>query len=223
MSDALMRDTRPRSRRVNRGSGGIKFRKAWKYKGRTEELLREILATAPRPVLHVCSGSSSLGDVLVDIDHAKADVKGDARNLPFRNVGTVLIDPPYHMPLDERARFVAGCLAAIRPGGLFILHAPWMPREKKGFVLEDVEVRKPGKGLGFPQAPILVSIYRVGKLKKSKVSRWRKAPTKEWAVRQGLKPGALDEPREYCMAAENHNAGVENDCICSACHPEGAP
>lgn len=186
-----MSDNRPTSRRVNRGSGGIKFRKAWKFKGRTAELLREILATAPRPIVHVCCGSSSLGDVLVDIDHANADVKGDARQLPFRDVGTVLMDPPYQMPLDERARFVAGCLATIRPGGLFILHAPWMPREKKGLTLEDAEIRKPGKGLGFPQAPIIVSIYRVGKLRSSKVSRWRRAPDKKWAVKRGMRPGAL--------------------------------
>lgn len=188
-----MVDSRPRSRRVNRGSGGIKFRKAWKFKGRTDELLREMLATAPRPIVHVCCGSSSIGDVLVDIDHENADVRADACNLPFRDVGTVLMDPPYQMPIHIRARFVAGCIEAIRPGGLFILHAPWMPREKKGLVLEEAEIRKPGKGLGFPQAPIIVSSWRIGKLKRGSAARWRKAPDERWAIRSGMKPGALRE------------------------------
>lgn len=60
----------------------------------------------PRPVLHLCSGSSTLGSIRVDRYHPNATIKADAFRLPFKDhsFGTVVYDGPYDWSLQQRLR-----------------------------------------------------------------------------------------------------------------------
>ncbi|HWH08287.1 MAG TPA: hypothetical protein VNX21_03740, partial [Candidatus Thermoplasmatota archaeon] len=127
----LLRDDRPR-----KGHGGLQYRQAWSFKDDAEDEIRRQLETCPRPVVHLCSGASRVGDVHADIHHPGADVRADARRPPFRGVGTVVMDPPWKMPVDARWEFVRGALSAIRPGGVLLLYAPWMPQISRSCELE---------------------------------------------------------------------------------------
>lgn len=136
-------DTRIASGRTSKAHAF--FRPAWKFPPGIQRQVEAVLVECPGPILNVCSGASRLGDVRVDIVHPAADVQADARALPFpdESFGTVFIDPPYKMPgndLVERQRVVSEAGRVIRPGGVLLLHAPWMPAP--GWAdLEDVWVR----------------------------------------------------------------------------------
>lgn len=136
------------------------YREAWAWKGTTEGWLEQQLATAPRPHLHVCSGSSALGDVTVDLAHPDAMVRGDARALPVkdRSAGTVLMDPPWRMLMAEKQAFITEAGRVLRPGGLLLLYAPWWPTPLWA-ELEQAWVRVNGKHqLPFPA--VLLSRWR---------------------------------------------------------------
>lgn len=96
------------------------FREGWRW-GRDvdawfeQETSRLDLA---RPLLHLCSGSSKLGDVRVDAFHELANVRATAFALPFRDgsVPTIVVDPPYEWDLRARIRFGKE-IARIHAGG----------------------------------------------------------------------------------------------------------
>jgi SAM-dependent methyltransferase len=139
----LMADQRLRTGRTSKAHAY--FRPAWKFPPGIQRQVEAVLAHCPAPVLNVCAGSSRLGDVKVDLCHPAADVRADARALPFpdRSFGTVFIDPPYRMPgndLVERQHVVSEAGRVVRDGGVLLLHAPWMPAPCWA-QLEDVWVR----------------------------------------------------------------------------------
>lgn len=111
------KDDRLRSPRT-----GVRWRPAWRWPDATEDFIREILADCPRPILHVCAGSSPLGDVRADMFHPAADVKADMYNLPFAAgaFGTVVCDPPFPKngtPVDRRALAFRELGRVVRQGG----------------------------------------------------------------------------------------------------------
>lgn len=145
------------------GSGrtkGMHYREAWAFKGLTPELIADQLKTCPGPVYHIFSGSSELGDVKVDLFHPAADFKADARKLPFpeRSVGTVLMDPPWAMPLGDRQLVVSEAGRILRKDGILLLYGPWWPTPLWA-ELDGAWVRVNGKHQ-LPFAPILLSRWR---------------------------------------------------------------
>jgi hypothetical protein len=136
-------DRRIRSGRTSKAHAF--FRPAWKFPAGIQRQVEAVLQDCPGPVLNVCSGASRLGDVRVDICHPSADVLADGRHLPFAagSFGTVFMDPPYRMEgndLVERQAMVSEAGRVVKLGGVFLLHAPWMPRPLWA-ELEDVWVR----------------------------------------------------------------------------------
>lgn len=152
-----------RDDRLKTGRTGVRWRPAWRWPKETERFIADLLEKAPRPVLHVCSGASRLGDVRADLYHPGADVAADIYNLPFASgsFGTVLADPPF--PLDgttlpDRLRMVQEMGRVVRRDGWVVIHAPWLPSPTWG-VLEDVWIRETS-GHAFPMPPVMLSVWR---------------------------------------------------------------
>jgi len=150
--------------RLKTGRTGVRWRPAWKWPPETERFVAEILADCPRPILHVCAGSSPLGDVKADMFHPAADVRADMYRLPFRDgsFGTVVADPPF--PLDgvslpQRLAQFQEMGRVARRGGVVLLHAPWLPSPTWGD-LEGFWFRETS-GHAFPMAPVIMSKWRV--------------------------------------------------------------
>lgn len=149
--------------RLKTGRTGVKWRPAWKWPKETATFIAGLLETAPKPVLHVCSGSSPLGDVRADMFHPGATVKADMYRLPFRTgaFGSALMDPPY--PLDgtslpQRLAQFQELGRVVRKGGLVMLHAPWLPSPTWADC-EAVWFRETS-GHAFPQSPVMLSVWR---------------------------------------------------------------
>lgn len=131
----------------------------WKFEPRVEAWVAAQLATvyrrAPRPIVHVCSGSSPLGDVRIDIA-MRADVKGTVFQLPVRDgaAGTVLADVPWRMPYHLRLRANRELARILKPDGLFVAVQPWFP--DPCIVLDHEESRLSRKPSAFPDNPLLL-------------------------------------------------------------------
>ena len=95
--------------------------------------------------LNVCAGKSPLGNVKLDLDPAdKSIMKGDMRDLPFKNetFDTVIQDPPWKIGYYERMRPFFECVRVTKVGGLIIYNATWIPESQstkliKVFVRQD--------------------------------------------------------------------------------------
>lgn len=153
-----------RDDRLKTGRTGVRWRPAWRWPRETHAFLSDILKSAPGPVLHVCAGSSRLGDVRADAYHPAANAKADMYRLPFKEgvFGTTLADPPFPidgMTLPERLAQFQEMGRVTRRGGLVVLHAPWLGSPTWAD-LENVWIRETS-GHAFPQAPVMVSTYRV--------------------------------------------------------------
>lgn len=80
--------------------------------------------------LHVCCGSSDLGDVKVDAYvERKGIVKADMFNLPFKEeFDTVICDPPWELPYNVRHKLLYSLRSALKPGGILIFNCMWFPK-----------------------------------------------------------------------------------------------
>lgn len=156
--DLALRDTRPRDRRT--APGRIEYLPTWEWPAGTNDFFEKLLRDAPRPIVNVCCGGNRLGDVRADLVHPGADVRADARQIPFRGVGTVVMDPPWKIPPQDAQHYVEGAWNALRPGGWLLLYAPWQPgrlyRSSK-WAVKGCWFRTTGKGLTFPRAPVLLT------------------------------------------------------------------
>jgi SAM-dependent methyltransferase len=153
-------DRRPRTQK-----GGSHWRPSWAFKGPTVDQFRRILANIDGTVLHVCSGPSRIGvpgEITVDLHHPAADVRADARNLPFQEVAAVVMDPPYGekvWDLPTRQRVCCEALRTLRHGGLFVLHAPWAPRFVTEAALLDVAYRIDSM-IDFPHPFVALTVWQ---------------------------------------------------------------
>lgn len=152
-------DTRPRGQK-----GGSEWRHAWQFKGPTVEEFRRILKGVEGTILHVCSGPSRIGvpgEITVDLHHPAADVRADARYLPFENVDAIVMDPPYGekvWDLPTRQRVCCEALRTLKNGGIFALHAPWAPRFVTEAALIDVAYRVDSM-IDFPHPFVCLSVW----------------------------------------------------------------
>jgi hypothetical protein len=78
-----------------------------------------------RPLLNVCAGRSSWGDVTLDL-HEPADVQGDWTSLPFKadSFGAVFADPPWDS--GHKTEVAAYMREALRVAPVAYLMAPWL-------------------------------------------------------------------------------------------------
>lgn len=143
------------------GRDGIRWRPAWQWPDEAEDKIRDELTTTPEPVLHVCAGASTLGDVTLDLYHPGADVRADAKQLPFEDesFGTVVMDPPFGVKeVGERHKFIAEAGRVLGEDGILLLYAPWFPGPTWA-ELEDVWVRTSSRHR-LPHAAILLTRLR---------------------------------------------------------------
>lgn len=139
------------------GRTGLHWRKAWIWPMETETLILEQLEDVPRPVVHVCSGSKTMGDLTIDLHHPRADVHADARQLPLEDesAGCVLMDPPWTIKdLRERHAFIREAGRILQVGGIFLLYGPWMPsptwaRLDRAWIRDQTSFRLPGSAITF--------------------------------------------------------------------------
>jgi len=103
----------------------LRFVKAWKWPKDIEALI----AMHNEPLsLHVCSGSSKIGDIRLDL-YELADIRGDMFHLPFRDsiFSTVICDPPWKLPIHLRPKLLFELRDKVGIGGKLILNAPFVP------------------------------------------------------------------------------------------------
>ena len=121
----------------NRRIGRRKFIKAWSWPAEVEQFIAE---NCEGFVVHVCSGSSELGDLRID-KYMTADRAGDMLDLPLESniADTVICDPPWGVARHLRARTIYELRRILKIGGKLIFNAPWLPRAPR-LELEEVWV-----------------------------------------------------------------------------------
>lgn len=140
------------------------FKKVWRSSPETLEFVKSKFQGR---VLNLCSGESLVGDVNVDREPKLGPlvskvVKGDCLEDGFdlgEKFDTVYSDPPWNWGYDMRLKFQACVIRHLKPGGIVILHAPWMPN----LALEPIEMYVAHTKGGFPKN---VSLITIAKLKK---------------------------------------------------------
>ncbi len=110
---------------INRRIGRRKFIKSWAWPGEVETFLEE---KAHGFVVHVCSGSSHLGDLTID-QYMPAMVRGSMYNLPLKTgiADTVICDPPWGIARHLRMKLVCELRRVLKVQGLLLFNAPWLP------------------------------------------------------------------------------------------------
>jgi hypothetical protein len=118
-----------------------KFKKAWKWPPRVESWITSRLKGFS---LHVCCGSSTIGDVRVDLHQETATIKGDMYHLPFKRevFDSILCDPPWNMPYHKRHLLTYELRDSLKPGGTLLYNALWYPKNKALRII-DVYIPKP--------------------------------------------------------------------------------
>ena len=126
---------------------GCDFNPRWFW---TNENIKEVLKLIPelsRPIFHICSGVSNIGDVKLDRSFIKdvephrmcrgvCDVVGDMNLLPFKSsvAGSVLCDPPYKYDFTK-PELISELVRICKPRGKIVFIAPWIPNHKNITVL----------------------------------------------------------------------------------------
>ncbi len=79
-------------------------------------------------VVHVCSGSSTLGDLTID-QYMTAMVKASMYNLPLKTgvADTVICDPPWGIGRHMRMKLICELRRVLRVQGILLFNAPWLP------------------------------------------------------------------------------------------------
>ena len=116
----------------------------WRWRDGDVRKILDAIDGSPRPLVHICSGSSNIGDVRIDlkkIDTLESNerfikkytghlnVVGNMYQIPIKtgSAGTVICDPPY---IDEArdGGLIDELVRILQPGGMLIFYAPWVPR-----------------------------------------------------------------------------------------------
>jgi len=121
---------------------GCDFNPRWFW---TLENINEVLKLLPelnKPVFHICSGSSDIGDIRLDRSYIK-DVEmfrehrglpsllGNMERLPFKDsiAGSVICDPPYKYDFTK-PELISELVRICKPRGKIVFIAPWIPNHK---------------------------------------------------------------------------------------------
>jgi tRNA G10 N-methylase Trm11 len=107
----------------------FKFKKGWKWPPRAEKWVKDRIFGYS---LHVCCGSSNLGDVRIDLYEERATIKADMYHLPFRNESfdTVICDPPWHIANNLFPKLSFALRDVLKVEGRLIFNSLWYPKAK---------------------------------------------------------------------------------------------
>ena len=122
---------------------GCDFNPRWFWTKTNYIEINKILPLLKKPLFHICSGVSEIGDIKLDrscIDkhtdtrewqQGHCDLMGDMCHLPFRSsvAGSVIIDPPYKYDFTK-PELISEIVRICKPGGKIIFIAPWIPNHK---------------------------------------------------------------------------------------------
>ena len=89
--------------------------------------------------LHVCSGSSDIGDVKVDVmPQSEGVTQADMFQLPFKHntFDTVICDPPWAIGIDKRWAITYQLRDVLKPNGILLFNGLWIPKIKGLEIME---------------------------------------------------------------------------------------
>ena len=126
----------------------LKFQRTWTWTNKDIKLILGLLDGAPKPIIHICSGASSIGDIRIDLSKVDdenilngtsfryehrgcANVLGDMLRLPIKSgsAGSVVCDPPYDCSIFLKNVYdglISEIVRITKPGGKIIIYSPWV-------------------------------------------------------------------------------------------------
>ncbi len=128
-----------------------RFAVNWAWTNNDVAMILEEIKYCKSPIVHICSGQSSIGDIRVDIiinnkmtpkeahkSHnyiGAANILGNMASLPIKSgiANTIICDPPYYIkPLDHGVfkDLTNELIRILKPTGKLIFIAPWIPSSK---------------------------------------------------------------------------------------------
>lgn len=138
---------------------GCDFNPRWFWTQYNIKSVLQVLPSLNKPVFHVCSGISNIGDVRIDRSYinlpldmkyrieyqGSCNIKGDMHNLPFKSgvAGSVICDPPYDYDFTDET-LINELVRICKPKGKILFISPWIPNNKNITVL-NTELWKVGK------------------------------------------------------------------------------
>jgi len=142
---------------------GVKFmiNPAWRWtKDIDTEIVRQ-LEGIKKPIVHVCSGFSGIGDIRLDRFFSSQqkvfkdsrvcglpNLKGDMTKLPIKSgvCGAVVCDPPYDMKRHGKDynNLIAELIRVVAPAGKILFVCPWIIYHKTIYP-QQIFLRKPAE------------------------------------------------------------------------------
>jgi hypothetical protein len=107
------------------------FRKAWRWPHAVELFFQQRIED--KSSLHVCCGSSRIGDVRLDIDSdSERTISGDMRTIPFDDCSFDIVfgDWPWKMGYFQRFKPFYEMVRVCKIGGEIIVNSTWLPFSK---------------------------------------------------------------------------------------------
>jgi len=123
---------------------GCDFNPRWFWTSGNIKSVLKIFPELEKPVFHVCSGVSWIGDIRLDRSiiiseslndrddrRGSPNFRGDMCNLPFKSsiAGSVICDPPYRHDFTE-PELISELVRICKPGAKIVFIAPWIPNHK---------------------------------------------------------------------------------------------
>jgi len=120
---------------------GSHFNVSWFWTKKDYENLERILTSFEKPMYHICSGVSAIGDIRLDRtcinEHSdrrawlqgSCNVLGDMIHLPFKDgiAGSVVCDPPYDYNFTDN-RLINELIRISKPRAKILFISPWIPK-----------------------------------------------------------------------------------------------
>ena len=122
---------------------GCDFNPRWFWTQTNIENVLKLLPGLQKPIFHICSGVSNIGDVRLDRSfivlplngkypiqyQGSCHLKGDMCNIPFKSgvAGSVICDPPYRYKFNDKT-LIQELVRICKPTGNILFIAPWIPR-----------------------------------------------------------------------------------------------
>lgn len=106
-----------------------KFQPCWKWPRPVQNWIEKRMRGYS---LHVCCGSSTLGDVRIDLHKETATIKGDMFHLPFKfeTFDCIICDPPWNLSYRVRHLLSYELRDMLKPGGSLFFNALWYPKAR---------------------------------------------------------------------------------------------
>ena len=118
---------------MNRKQARLKYRSCYQFPESTHNFIKEKIKGF---CLHVCSGSSLLGNIRLDLElqtvqkNKPGFIIGDQFHLPFQNekFDTVICDPIWNMAYNIRHKLIYQLRDMTKYEGILIFNSLWIPK-----------------------------------------------------------------------------------------------